>query len=491
MNRPRATLGLAFAAVALAGVIAGTLLSARLELGKPVSASPTPAPPGPVLVPTADPAPALAQAPGVPPNFVELAKMLGPAVVHIQVEIGRRPSLGLFGGMGMQPYGEGLGTGFLVSPDGFILTNDHVVGKATTIKVRLADDREFDGTVVGSDPRTDIALIKIDDQKPFPTAKLGDSDALQIGEWVVAIGNPFGLDHTVTAGIVSAKGRRDVRPGGQRGYYDFIQTDASINPGNSGGPLMNVRGEVIGINSAVSAQGQGIGFAIPINMAKTLLPLLKQHGRAPRSWLGVGIQPVTKELAKSLNLADLGGALVASVVPTSPAAKAGLVPGVVIRSFDGKDIRRSDDLPWLASTAGIGKTVPLVVEERGKRREVKITLEEMPEDGALAQRGPGRPQVPGKPTTSLGITVEDLTPEMAMRLGLDEVSGAVVTELKPDSPAAGQLSHGDVIVGLNDEPIRRAQDFDRASVRLRSGSMARLLVLKEGGGQMFLAFPVP
>ena len=230
----------------------------------------------------------------------------------------------------------------------------------------------FKGQVIGSDPQTDLALVKIDDSKALPTARLGDSDQLDIGEWVVAIGNPFGLEQTVTAGIVSAKGRRDVNPGGRRGYFDFIQTDASINPGNSGGPLINSGGEVVGINSAVNAQGQGIGFAIPINMAKTIMPLLKQYHRVPRSWIGVAIRPASP--------ADDGGALVAEVVPGSPADAAGVKAGEVIVEFDGKAIKRSTDLSWLVSIAGAGRTVPATVADQGgSRRTVNMTLAEKPE----------------------------------------------------------------------------------------------------------------
>ena len=300
---------------------------------------------------------------------------MSPAVVHIGVEI--RGAYDPFSGPA-----QGQGTGFLISPDGYILTNDHVVGSASRIKVRLEDDRVFEGKVVGTDNATDIALIKIEGSAPFPTVQLGDSDQLAIGEWVVAIGNPFGLDHTVTAGIVSAKGRRDVNPSGRRNhYYDFIQTDASINPGNSGGPLLDMHGEVVGINSAISAQGQGIGFAIPVNMAKILLPQLKQDGKVTRSYIGVSIGPVTQQLAVKLDLPDTSGALVGAVSPGSPADKAGLHDGDVIVMFDGKPIHRHDDLPWLASTAGVGRTVPIVVAEPGgKTREIRITLEEKPEN---------------------------------------------------------------------------------------------------------------
>jgi serine protease Do len=386
MDRQRTKLGLAFGAVALGGIVLGFAISARLSFTEKVHAddraglakladaltpqAPPPTIPAPDTPPPATPPSVTAVPPATAPtgpsagSFSALVKQVGPAVVHINVKKFR---------------GEGLGTGFIISSDGYLLTNEHVVGGADIIQVKLADGRELSGKLVGADAKTDLAVVKIESPDPLPAVQLGDSDGLEVGDWVIAIGSPLGLDHTVTAGIVSAKQRRRISPGGRNSSYeDFIQTDASINPGNSGGPLINVRGEVVGINSAVSMQGQGIGFAIPINMAKTLLPQLKQNGAVERSWLGVSIGPVSDKAAQAYGLPSTHGAFIADVVRGGPADKAGLAAGEVILTFDGKDIVQSDDLPWIASNAGVGKTVQLVVAGPKGKRAVAVTLERMP-----------------------------------------------------------------------------------------------------------------
>ena len=276
---------------------------------------------------------------------------------------------------------RGLGTGFVVDKGGIVLTNNHVVEGANEIQVKLSDDREFPGKVVGTDPQTDIAVVRID-TKDLPPLPLGDSDAIDVGDWVVAIGNPFGLSHTVSAGIVSAKGRtRQDVPLDPSGYYDFIQTDASINPGNSGGPLLNLRGAVVGINTAIRGGGaQGIGFAIPINMVKQLLPMLLRDGHVTRSALGVRIvdaHQLSNEDRAALNLAAgsrLSGAIIEYVNPAGPADKAGLAPGDIIVAFDGQPIDRSAQLQWLASTSGVGRPVTLRVQRATKPFDVKVTL---------------------------------------------------------------------------------------------------------------------
>jgi Do/DeqQ family serine protease len=393
MDKQRTRLGLAFAAVALGGIVLGFAVSARLDFGGRVALpnqgepgrrssnaqsaglAPTPladpdakpGPPSPTAPPPIAPLPAAPLAPAQGPqagSFSTLVKQVGPAVVHINVR---------------KRMAQGLGTGFIINSDGTVLTNEHVVGGADDIVVKMTDGRQLPAKLVGLDPKTDLAVIKIESPEPLPAVSLGDSDALEVGDWVIAIGSPLGLDHTVTAGIVSAKERRDINPGGRVSQYeDFIQTDASINPGNSGGPLINVRGEVIGINSAVSMQGQGIGFAIPINMAKTLLPQLQQSGRVERSWLGVSIGPVNDQIAKAYGLGTTSGAFVADVVPGGPADKAGLSRGEVILTFDGKDVSKSNELPWIASTAGVGKTVQVVVAGPSGKRGVAVTLERLP-----------------------------------------------------------------------------------------------------------------
>jgi serine protease Do len=262
-----------------------------------------------------------------------------------------------FGDMPQREFKQrSLGSGFIIDRDGYILTNNHVVEKAQSIKVRLSDEKEYDAKVVGRDPKTDIALIKINTRQNLPVAPLGDSDSLEVGDWLIAIGNPFGLEHTVTAGIVSAKGRVI----GAGPYDDFIQTDASINPGNSGGPLFNLNGEVVGINTAIVSGGQGIGFAIPINVAKELLPQLKTKGRVVRGWLGVMIQKVTPEIAKGFGLKESEGALVSDVMEGSPAEKAGIKRGDVIVSYNGKRIKEMDQLPKLVGTTEVGKKVKVV-----------------------------------------------------------------------------------------------------------------------------------
>jgi serine protease Do len=394
MNKQRGKLGLAFGGVALAGVVLGFAVSARLSFTGDVAAAPATSPPavtaarldsgptkknGPPLpsvgaaaTPARDPMSAsapppvpAAPLPNAPVSFAPLVKQVAPSVVHIDVE-GRR--------------GQGLGTGFIISSDGYIATNEHVVGGMQRIRVRMADDRTFAAKLIGTDPKTDVALIKIEPPAGgLPSLELGDSDVLEVGDWVVAIGSPLNLDQTVTAGIVSAKQRRRINPSNRVSQYeDFIQTDASINPGNSGGPLLNMRGEVIGINSAVSAQGQGIGFAIPINMAKKLLPMLRDKGFVERAYIGVHIGAVPDQVAAMRQLPDSRGAHVSLVEPGSPAALAGIVEGDVILEFDGQPIRHADDLPLISQTAGVGRTVDVVVVGDHGSRTVKVTLGRMP-----------------------------------------------------------------------------------------------------------------
>ncbi len=270
---------------------------------------------------------------------------------------------------------QSLGSGFIIDRDGYILTNNHVVEKADMIMVKLADEEEYEAKVVGRDPRTDLALIKINARGELPVVRLGDSEALQVGDWVLAIGNPFGLGQTVTAGIVSAKGRVI----GQGPYDDFIQTDAAINPGNSGGPLFNINGEVVGINTAIFSQSGGsvgIGFAVPVNLAKRLVPELKTTGRVRRGWLGVSIARITEEAAKALKLKNRKGAVVVEVAERGPADRAGLQSGDVVVSFDGKDVADAQDLPRIVGSTPIGKEVSLGTIREGRRRDVKVTIRE-------------------------------------------------------------------------------------------------------------------
>ncbi|MEW5848622.1 MAG: Do family serine endopeptidase [Myxococcota bacterium] len=386
-----------------------------------------------------------------------------------------------------RPQVRGMGTGFIIHPTGYIVTNAHVVEDAETIEVRLLDDDvPRKARVVGADPPTDLALLKIDGQN-LPVLPLGDSDSLEVGDFVVAIGNPFGLEHSASFGMISAKGRRDISPSGRSGLYDFIQTDAAINPGNSGGPLMNLRGEVVGINSAINAAGQGIGFAVPINMAKALLPELKDKGKVTRSWLGVSIQKVTPELAQSFGLDAARGALVSQVVDEGPSAKAGVEPGDVIVEFDGKKVGHSADLPLMAAMAGVGKTVPLKLIRDGKERVVKVTLAARPDEKQLlAARNGG---APAEPETVLGVRVSELTGTHREKWSLPkDFQGVVVEAVERDSPAAqAGLAPGDIIVKLNGKSASDVAAFSRLARGIQQGQMVRLFV-RRGDSGMFIAF---
>jgi len=353
-----------------------------------------PAPPAPPAAWSAAPGTAQAPSPAVDarPDFAAMVDATRPAVVNISTtQAGRggqaspltdplREFLERYFGeqLPREEPRRSLGSGLIIEPDGYVLTNNHVIENAQMIMVRLSDEEEFEARVVGRDPRTDLALLKIQGRREFPVARLGDSDSLRVGEWVLAIGNPFGLEQTVTAGIVSAKGRVI----GAGPYDDFIQTDAAINPGNSGGPLFNTRGDVVGVNTAIFSQtggSVGIGFAIPINLAKELIPQLRAKGRVPRAWLGVAIAPVTPELAKRLGRPVRDGALVAEVVPNGPAARAGVRPGDLVVAFQGKPIRRADELPRLTAKAPVGSDVELTLWRDGKEQAVTVRLGELPE----------------------------------------------------------------------------------------------------------------
>jgi len=324
-----------------------------------------------------------------PLSFSPIAKQADPSVVTIATIGEEVEALPGFSPRRRRREIKGLGTGFVIDKDGTVLTNNHVVEGADVITVKLADDREYPGKLVGRDARTDVAVVRLDakDHPSFQPLPLGDSDKTEVGDWTVAIGNPFGLSHTVSAGIISAKGRtRDDVPLDPTGFYNFLQTDASINPGNSGGPLLNLHGEVVGINTAIRGGGaQGIGFAIPINMVKQLLPMLLRDGHVTRSGLGIRIRDVRELAAEDraeLKLTDDKGAVIEFVDPRNAADNAGLKPGDVIVEFEGQPIDRGSALPWLASTAGVGKTVTLRVLRQGKAFDLKVTLGELKESEA-------------------------------------------------------------------------------------------------------------
>jgi serine protease Do len=367
-----------------------------------------------------------------------------------------------------------LGSGVIIDPDGYLVTNAHVVKNADKIVVKLDDKREFEARRIGLDEKSDVALLKIAAPSDVTVAVMGDSDSLQVGDWVLAIGNPFGLSETVTAGIVSALGRVI----GQGPYDNFIQTDASINPGNSGGPLIDTEGKVVGINAAIYSQSGGsigIGFAIPINAVKGVVEQLKERGKVVRGWLGLAVQDMTPELARSFGLKKVQGALVASVSPKGPADRAGIGRGDIILNYDGIEIDQAHQLPVLVADTKIGKTATLTMLRQGETLTVHATVAEIPGGGATVLSGPEAEQ-------RWGLTIANLTPETARRLGLATTKGIVVTDVDPNSPAGeAELQPGDVITQANRQPVRNDKDYRKAI----AGSKNELLLLVNRQGQSF------
>jgi serine protease Do len=370
-----------------------------------------------------------------------------------------------------------LGSGFIIDKEGYIITNNHVIEGASEIHVRLSTEKEYEAEIIGRDSKTDIALIKIKAWNDLPVVELGDSDRVEIGEWVMAIGNPFGLSQTVTVGIVSAKGRVI----GSGPYDDFIQTDASINPGNSGGPLFNINGEVVGINSAIVATGQGIGFAIPINVAKEILPQLKKQGKVTRGGIGVYVQKMTPELAKSFGLEKGEGALVADVIPGASAETAGIRRGDVITKFDGKEIHEMNELPRLVAATPVGKEVEVDVLREGKPLKLKLKVGELKEEAPPAA-------TEEKAQIDLGMSVQEITPEMARQLRLKEPGGVIITQVEPGSPAEETgVQRGDIIQEINGQSIRKLSDYQSAIGKVKKDEVVRLLI-KRGDRNLYLAF---
>ncbi len=374
------------------------------------------------------------------------------------------------------------GSGVIVDPQGYILTNNHVVENAESVEVRLSDDRKFKATIVGRDPKTDLAVVKIDaPASSLPVALLGDSDKLRAGQWAIAIGNPFGLDRTVTIGHISATGRTQV---GVATYEAFIQTDASINPGNSGGPLLNIEGKVIGINTAIVSSGQGIGFSIPINMAREIMTQLISKGRVVRGWLGIVIQELTPELAEGFGVKkDSGGVLVADVMKDSPAEGAGLKAGDVIVEFNGEPIKSVTELQKRVAGVEPGRATPLVVIRDKVSTPLSVKIGEQPGDEATASQ-------PAKET--LGLTVEPLTPEATQRFRLTARSGVVVTDVAPGSSAdqAG-IRAGDAILEVNRQPVRDVESFRRIIALVKPGEAVPVYLQRGGGRNEYVVLSVP
>ena len=445
--------------------------------------------------------PLLATAKNVSPDFVELAKRLKPTVVNIRTakvikpkQRAQRPRMqspfdnffeDFFGQLDQSPQQrprreQSLGTGFIISPDGYILTNNHVVNGADEVMVKLSDGREVKGEIKGSDDKLDLALIKISEKETFPSAELGDSDELEVGEWVMAIGNPFGLAQTVTAGIVSAKGRVI----GSGPYDDFIQTDASINPGNSGGPLFSSAGKVVGINTAIIAGGQGIGFAIPINMAKSIITQLRDSGKVTRGYLGIRFQPLTADLAKSFGLESEKGALISSVEKDTPAEKAGLKAGDVILEYDGKPIVEGNELPRYVAATPVDRKVKLVIFREGKKQDVFVVVSKLKDgEGAAASTGGG------SESERLGITIQELTKELATRLGIKDFRGGlVITEVKPGSAAEEVgIVPGSIIVEINGQRPDTPEKFGETVAKIKKGDVVRLLLKRPDGSVHYVA----
>ena len=470
----------------------------------------------------------IAQASLAPASFADIAARVGPAVVNIIVEHKRMPmpATAMPGtpspGAPGQPFSEGpmrdfmerffgrdmpgfrtpmpappggrgggggmaAGSGFIIDPAGYVVTNNHVVAGAGTIRIKLHDGKAFDATLIGGDARTDLALLKIDAGTPLPFVTFGNSDRIRAGDWVMTIGNPFGLGGTVTAGIVSARGR-DL-PGGS--LVDFLQIDAAINQGNSGGPAFDADGNVIGVNTAIfspNGGNVGIGFAIPSNTAKTVIADLRVHGAVERGWLGVQIQPVTQDIAEGLGLAAATGALVASVIAEGPARKAGIAQGDVITKWDGKTVARMRDLPRLVAATGIGETVEVEVMRNGKAKTLSLEAGRMPSPPKMAAARTGR-EAAGT-LAGTGIVVADLDAPMRARYGLDgNLEGAVVSHVAPASPAAAVgIRRGDVIQRVATTEIRSAGDAVGAVAKARQdGRRAVTLLIEREGRDRFVA----
>jgi serine protease Do len=417
-----------------------------------------------------------------PASFADLAEHVKPAVVNISTTKTFKNRKGLGMPYGRSPFGDdffdrffgdipqrefkqrSLGSGFIISNDGYIFTNNHVVEQADKILVKVSDGKEYEAKIIGTDAKTDIALIKIKPSNSLPVVEIGDSDKVRVGEWVVAIGNPFGLEQTLTAGIISAKGRVI----GAGPYDNFIQTDASINPGNSGGPLFSMDGKVIGINTAIVAHGQGIGFAIPINMAKSILADLKTKGKVTRGWMGISVQDITEDIAKNLNHKDRSGALVSDVFKGDPADKAGIKVGDIIKEINGKSIKNTHELLLTIASLHVGEKMTVKVERKDKAEVVSTS------------GGKGY----------FGLAVQEINPEVARQFGIGKNDGVIVTDVVGGSPADDVgIQPQDIIAQVNKVKISSMKDYNREMSKAAERKSVTLLV-KRGKESFFVALRI-
>ena len=433
----------------------------------------------------------------VPGNFSQLAEMAGPAVVNIRTVKIIKGGGPVFRNFRRNPHGgedpfkdffekffgedtqrefkqPSLGSGFIIDKEGFVVTNNHVIQDADQIKVKLGGDTEYDAEVVGRDANTDLALLKIKTGKDLPFLKLGDSDELKIGQWVVAIGSPFGLERTVTAGIVSAKGRVI----GSGPYDNFIQTDASINPGNSGGPLINMQGEVVGINTAIIAAGHGIGFAIPINLSKKIIAQLKSEGEVTRGWLGVAIQDLTGEMAEYYGLKDRKGVLVADVFKGDPADEAGIQSKDIILEVNGQKIETSRQLTAMIADLKVGEAAKVDVFRDGKIKTFYIKLAKRDDQRLATRSTPREPE-----EEKFGVRVAELTPEISQRFGIDDTTGVIVINVESDSKGAeAGVQMGDVIKEINHRIIESVKDYTAAMDNIKDDESVNLFIWRKNAG---------
>jgi serine protease Do len=484
LRNPMLSLG----TVAIGAMALGMVLTGGLGLTQPGSADPTPQPAA---------SSASTAVPATYPDFADLASRVIPSVISVLTtdfvkgsEVRRfhrdvDPFDFFFGPNPMNPdmmvphKRMGAGSGFFISSDGLAVTNNHVVEGADKIQVRLSSDdsSRLPATVVGRDPATDVALIRVEGKGPFSPLPLGNSDALRVGDWVMAVGNPLNMAHTVTVGVVSAKGRQLNLSDVTSSFENFIQTDAAINLGNSGGPLVNLRGEVVGVNSAINAAGQNIGFAIPVNTVKAVVPQLREHGKVVRGYLGVGIKNVTPDMKDAFNLPSRDGAFVDSVEEDAPAAKAGIQKGDTIVAVNGTHVKETRELIDQVSAMAPGKKVELGVIRDGKPQTIAVTLGERPVASAE-----GEESTPDKetPSSKLGLQFDDLSQRVRRMFDVPaDVSGAVVTQVDEDTPAddAG-LRPGDVITEVNGHEVDTARDLTEGLRHVRSGSPVRLYVYR-------------